>query len=172
MFDMIMGQVFGLLATIATFLSYQANTQKKVLIILNVSAALLCVSYFFLGATSGLVLNIICIIRNLALYIERGKTKATRAIGIVFALAMLGFGIPSWQAWFSLLLILALMANTVFLSLGNPQWLRMSILFTSSMVLIYNILVLSFGGMLSESIAIVSSAIGLFRYRKRGEKPL
>ena len=76
-------------------------------------------------------------------------------------------GAMSWQGPISLLIIVALAANTVFLSLGKPQVLRYSILVTSLMVLIYNIYVLSIGGILNESIAILSAFIGIIRFRKK-----
>ena len=79
---------------------------------------------------------------------------------------MVVLGIFSWQAWFSIFLIIALAANTVFLSLGNPQLLRKSILATSSLVIIYNLFVFSIGGLANEALAIISSIIGIIRFRK------
>ena len=72
----------------------------------------------------------------------------------------------NWVLWISLILIIALAANTVCLSLGDPQLLRKSILFTSSSIFIYNIFVFSIGGMANELVAIVSSVIGIIRFRK------
>ena len=75
-------------------------------------------------------------------------------------------GILSWQGIMSLLIIIALIANTFFVCLGNPQRLRYSILVTSTMVLIYNIFFFAIGGILYEGLAIISSAIGILRFRK------
>ena len=76
---------------------------------------------------------------------------------------MIGLGAISWQGVISLLVIVALALNTFFISLGNPQILRYSILFTSTLVIIYNIYMLVIGSILNEAIAIVSSAIGIIR---------
>ena len=79
MVEEIIGQALGIIATIITFISYQANTKKSVLLIL--SSAIFCttLSYFFLGATSGFALNIVCLIRNAGksplLYIECAKSE-------------------------------------------------------------------------------------------------
>ena len=70
----------------------------------------------------------------------------------------------------SLLIIVALAANTVFLSFGNPQLLRKSILATSSLVLLYNIFVFSLGGIANEALAIGSSVVGIFRFRQETRK--
>ena len=70
----------------------------------------------------------------------------------------------SWQGPISLLVIIALAINTIVMSLGKPQRLRESVLLTSSMVLVYNIFVFSLGGIVNESVAIVSSVIGIVRF--------
>lgn len=63
-------------------------------------------------------------------------------------------------------MIVALPVNTVCLSFGKPQLLRKSILFTCTLILIYNIFIRSIGGMANETLGIVSSIIGIVRFRK------
>lgn len=63
-------------------------------------------------------------------------------------------------------MIAGLVINSLCLSLQNPHLVRKSILLTSTMVLIYDILLPSVSGAVYESIAIISSVIGLVRYRK------
>ena len=107
-----------------------------------------------------------CIIRNVVFYFQKDDGKHRLLPALVLAAAMVVLGILSWQGPVSLLIIVALAANTVFLSFGNPQLLRKSILGTSSLVLTYNIFVFSLGGIANESLAILSSIVGIFRYRK------
>ncbi|MBQ3591957.1 MAG: YgjV family protein, partial [Clostridia bacterium] len=59
---------------------------------------------------------------------------------------------------------------TVFMSMRSPQLLRISILFTCSLILVYNIFVFSIGGILNESVSIVSAAIGIVRFTKNSGK--
>lgn len=75
-------------------------------------------------------------------------------------------GAFSWQGPISLFIIIALIANSFFMCLGSAQLLRYSILVTSTMVLIYNISFVVIGGIAYESLAIVSSVIGILRFRK------
>ncbi len=84
----------------------------------------------------------------------------------MLAAAIGALGALSWQGAESLLIIIALAVNTVFLSFGRPQLLRYSILFTSSAILIYNVLVFTVGGIANEAIAITSSVIGIIRFKK------
>ena len=162
----ILGQTLGIIATLITALSYQANTKKKLLFIQSVATLCTCISYLLLGATSCFALNIVCLIRNVCFYFQK-EGKAPFYISTSIFVVMMGIlGAMSWQGPISLLIIVALAANTFFLSLGKPQMLRYSILVTSLMVLIYNIYVLAIGGILNESIAILSAFIGIIRFRK------
>ena len=165
----ILGQIIGILATVITALSYQMNTKKSLLLTQSLATALTCISYLFLGASAGFALNIVCLVRNGCFYyLKEGQTPIYIST-VILAAAMVVLGAFSWQGPISLLMIIALAVNTVFLSLGKPQILRYSILLTSSMILIYNIYVFTIGGILNESIAIGSSLIGILRFRKGKE---
>ena len=163
----IIGQALGILATAITFLSYQVNTKKSLLFIQSVATLCTCLSFLFLGAQTGFALNIVCLVRNIVFYFqERTSHFYYPSVGIL-TLSMVVLGAMSWQGWISLLMIVALGINTVFISLGNPQLLRKSVLFTSTLVIIYNIFVFSIGGIANEGISILSSLIGIIRYRKQ-----
>ena len=158
------GQIIGIIATLITVCSYQVNT-KRMLLITQTSATLcICISYLFLGAAPGFYLNIVCIVRNITFYVLKNGTTANYIAAGVLTAAMGVTGVFSWQGPVSLLIIIALMINTVCLSFGKPQLLRVSVLFTCSMILIYNIFVFSIGGIMNEGLAIVSSIVGIVRY--------
>ena len=163
----LIGQIIGIIATVITAISYQTNTKKTLLFIQTLATSATCISYLFLNASSGFLLNIVCIIRNLSFYFQKEGTKGIYASTSVFMLLMAILGAFSWQGPISLLIIFALITNTFFLSLGKPQILKYSILLTSAMILIYNIYVFTIGGILNESISIISAAIGILRFRQK-----
>ena len=162
----IIGQILGVFAPILTALSYQANTKRRLLIIQSFATLCTCISFLLLGASSGFALNVVCLLRNVAFYFQNEKSKFNYVCASFFALLMIPLGILSWQGWISLLMIVALSINTVYMSFGRPQLLRKSILFTSTLVLIYSCFVFSIGSILNESLAIISSVIGIIRFRK------
>lgn len=166
----IVGQILSFIAMAITFSSYQVNTKSKLLITQTLATVFTCASYLFLNAMSGFVLNIVCIVRNIAFYFQNEKSKFNYVSACIFAVAMAFLGVLSWQGYISLLIIVALAINTIFLSLGKPQLLRKSILLTSSLILFYNIFVFSLGGILNETIAIVSSIVGIIRFHKENNK--
>ncbi len=165
--NIIIGQILGIIATVITFISYQANTKKILLILQTAATVCTCLSFLFLGAKTGFALNIVCIVRNVVFYFEERTSRLYYPSVIVLTILMAGVGALSWQGPISLLMIIALGVNTVFISFGNPQLLRKSILLTSTMVFLYNIYVFSIGGMTSEMISIVSSVIGIIRFKNK-----
>lgn len=88
-----------------------------------------------------------------------------RALGM-FAVLYVLLGALAWQGWFSLMPIISLLINTYFMSKGDPQLVRKSILVSSPIMIVYDVLVASCGGILFESVIIISSLIGVLRYRR------
>lgn len=162
----IIGQILSILSMIIMFASYQLKEQKSLLIVQSVGTTFTALSFLFLNAMSAFLLNIVCVIRNVIFYFQNGESKRSRTVAVILAVIMSGMGALSWQGYHSFLIIVALALNTIFLSYDNPQFLRKTIPFTSSLVLTHNIIVLSIGGICSEFFAILSSIIGLIRYRK------
>ena len=74
-------------------------------------------------------------------------------------------GALSWQGPLSLLIIGALVINTIFLSFDNVQTLRWSLILTCIMTLIYNVAYQSSGGVANEILAMSSAIVGLIRFR-------
>ncbi|MBQ3532662.1 MAG: YgjV family protein [Oscillospiraceae bacterium] len=161
----LLGQVLGILATVITVISYQMNTKRSLLLVQTTATACTCLAYLFLDAASGFALNIVCIMRNVVFYCQKER-KPVNIPAVLLALAMVGVGFLSWQGPVSLLIIAALAANTLFMSVGDPQLLRKSVLVTSTMILLYNILVFSLGGIANEGLSVISSAVGIVRFRR------
>ena len=168
MVNIIIGQALGIIATALTFISYQTNKKKILLIIQTLATLCTCISFLFLGATTGFALNIVCIIRNIAFFFQDSKSKFNLISACVLAAVMGGLGFLSWEGPISLLVIIALAANTIFMSFGDAQILRKSVIGTSSMILIYNFCIPNptIGGIINESVAIVASIIGIVTFIK------
>ena len=162
----IIGQSLGILATALTVLSYQANEKGRLLLVQSAATLATCLGYLFLGAYAGFALNIVCLVRNACFYFLKRESRVYRVAAVLLAVAMVLVGMLSWQGPISLLIIVALAINTIFMAFGSPQTLRYSVCLTSSMILLYNIFVFTVGGILNEALAIVSSVVGIIRYRK------
>ena len=162
----LIGHSLGFISVALFFYSYQRTQKRKIMIIQTVATALSCVQYLLIGAFSGFALNVVCIIRNFIIFRKDLKIFSYGFWPYALAALMGVMGAVSWQGPMSLLIIVALVANTLFLYFPNVQNLRKSIVITSTMVLIYNAYFSVWGGVFNEMIAISSVIIGIYRYRK------
>ena len=77
---------------------------------------------------------------------------------------MIVVGIFTYQNWISLLMIAAVALNTVSFSFTEPKLVRTTILISSPLLLVYNILTGSIGGVINELFTEISSVVGIIRY--------
>lgn len=166
----ILGQILGIVAIILGFLTYQMRTRERLVFVQIATTLCFCVHYFLIGAYSGMALNAVAMIRNIVYYFTGKNGAVSRVWAVTFAVCMGAMGVLSWQAWYSVFVVIGLIINSYCMSFSNPQNIRKSILVTSPLVLIYNIIVHSFGGAVYESVAIISSFIGVLRH-KNNKKP-
>ena len=77
---------------------------------------------------------------------------------------MIVVGIFTYQNWISLLMMAAVALNTVSFSFTKPKLVRTTILISSPLLLVYNILTGSIGGVINELFTEISSVVGIIRY--------
>ena len=161
----IIGQIFGIIAVILGFVMYQIKDAKRLLMVKIFICIVFCIHYFFLKATSGMILNAVGAVRSITYYNRDRVGKYEKYLPVVFAIIMGIMGIYFWEAWYSVFVVVGLVINSVALSFKNPQNLRKSILISSPLVIIYNAFIMSIGGIIFESVSVISSVIGLIRYK-------
>ena len=162
----IIGQALGIVAIGLGFLTYQMKTREKLVFTQVMVACCFCLHYLMIGAVSGLALNIISVIRNSTYYFLGKKGPVDKKWAILFSVVTGIMGILSWQAWYSIFAVLGMVIHSYCISFSKPEYIRRSILVTSPLVLLYDVFVLSIGGMVYESVAIISSIIGELRNKK------
>lgn len=168
----IIGQIISVVAVIITFVTYLMKSSTQIFVTNAIATAVSCVAYAMLGGTTALGLNILCVVRNVCyLYKDRNKYTA-RVLPVVLALIMAVMSAFLWEGYHSLFFVVGITLNTLAMGYFNPQNLRKSILLTSSLILIYNLLmpIPSIGGSINELVAIFSSVIGLICHRTK-KKP-
>ncbi|MBQ4086736.1 MAG: YgjV family protein [Clostridia bacterium] len=164
----ILGNALGVVAMVFGFCSFQAKTNKRLMVFQSLVCLFMGIHYVLLGSPSGCAMNMVGFVRNVVYYFsEDVKWLKNRAIPFVFTAVLGVMGYVFRESPYAFLMIAGLVINSLCLSLQNPHLVRKSILLTSTMVLIYDILLPSVSGAVYESIAIISSVIGLVRYRKK-----
>lgn len=163
---MLIGQILGVVAVILGFITYQMRGPKALLIVNMITCGVFCAHYLLIGAISGFVLNAVGMVRNIVYTNRDKKIFAHPAWPFIFAGIMLIAGIVTWQDWRTILMICALVLNSLALSLKNAQHIRYSLLITCPLVMVYDVLLHSYGGIVYEGMSIVSAIVGILRFRK------
>ena len=160
----IIGQILGIVAIAMGFISYQTRTQKGLLLMQFATCAVFCLHYLMIGAFTATAMNSIGVVRNAVYYFREKKGSTNKLLPIIFAVIMAIVGIITWEAWYSVFVFAGLIINTLCLAFRDPQNVRRSILVSSPLVIAYDVFVLSIGGVVYESVVIVSSIIGIVRH--------
>lgn len=167
------GQGFGIIAVIIGLITYQLKSQRQILIALIFTTIVFSLHYGFLGEWTGMGMNMVGMVRTVAYYFRNQKGSRDQVVPVVFTALMAVAGILTWTAWYSVFVFLGLVINGYCTSFYDSQKVRMSILVTSPLVIVYDAFVQSWGGLAYETMAIISAIIGLtaaYRLKKKGEK--
>lgn len=160
------GQGFGILAIVLGFVSYQVRTQRQILFMQSMVAVVFSVHYFLIGAYSGMAMNGINIIRNIAYDYRTRKGIGSKLIPIGFVVLQAIACACTWESWYSVFVLLGICINSYCMSFSDPQKVRKSILVTSPLVLAYDAFAQSVGGLIYETVAFLSAFIGILRNRE------
>ena len=165
----IIGQILGFVAIGLGVLSYQMRTQRKLLLLQWINSMVFTLHYLLIGAISGMALNMVSVTRNGVFFFRNVKGGKGQVIPLIFTGITAVVGIITWEAWYSIFMFSGMVIHAFCMALSSAQTVRKSILLTSPLVIIYDIFAGSIGGIVYETIAIVSAVIGILRYRKKKE---
>ena len=166
----IIGQVLGIIAMAFSILTFQFKDYKKLMLMQIATATFFCAHYFLIGGINGAISNVVAIIRNFLFILLVGKNNTKIATACIFAVIMVGINVAFWEGVGTILICLAMVANTASLSFRNTQRVRVVIMMACPLMLSYNIINFSIGGIINEVLVFVSSIVGFVRHRvKKGE---
>ena len=171
---MITAQVIGLAAMIATVLSLQCRSNQNFYRCQTAGGILFMLNFLLLGAWSGALMNVYSILRPELLRREKianSKWILPVLLGMLltFCIILLVFSSEKW--YLILAVFIAQAGGTCAMATQNGKLIRFGQLFVvSPLWMIYNLLlpIPSMGGIICETINIISTLVALFRYRKIG----
>lgn len=163
----LLAQGVGFVATAFMFISFQQRTTKGIILFQIISTSLFALHFFLLGAYSGCVANVLGVVRNL-IFVHRGKPWADKRFWLYgFCAAFVVSGILTWQNLSSILPIIGMILGTVALYSTVPFRTRCISLGCSASWLTYNVISRSVPGALTETLAICSIIIAMFKYDRK-----
>lgn len=193
MFFDIFIQCLGFIAIAMNLISVQFNTHFKIMLFKSLGSFLFCVQYLLLGAYTGMVMDLVGVIRNFVFAHNVKKGKSNKWWIVFFSVITVAAGITTialtWGAtlntlsrfttnptgltvlavFISILSVLAKLISTIGYGFKSPHAIRMINLPTFCMWIIYNTIVFSLAGILSDAMSIGSIIIAEIRFRKKPE---
>ena len=163
----IAGQLVGLVAVALGFISFQMKNAKELLLFQLFTGVAFCVHYFLIGAVSAVVLNFLSVLEAVYYYFRRKNGYSGVVMPLLFILSIVISTILTWEGARSMFIMVGLVVSSFSFAFFDAPKIRLSNFIKAPLCLIYNIIVLSGGGIIYESATIISSAIGVIRDIRR-----
>ena len=158
-------QIIGFIAMAFFIISYQIRSNRALFLCQLLGCCLFCLQFCIMGAYTGALGLLVNIARNVLLlkandwpWVRRGTTL----LGII--LLLLVMTVYTWAGWISLLPFISVAVTCVGYWTDNAQKIRLSQLIGSPCTLLYDLMIGSWGGVLSETITLLSIIISIFRF--------
>ena len=170
-------QLVGFVGLLLNVISYQANTNKRIVTIQIFGCLVWCVHFLLLGqfsagAYTGAALNAVGLLRNIVFAMRPKKWAAHPAWLYIFCFSYILCGIFTWSGPVSLLPMAAMQFGTVSLYVMSPKLTRRLGTACSSGWLAFNVLTRSVPGVVCETITLISIAIAMVKFdRKARQSP-
>jgi len=186
-FDILV-QAIGFIAIAVNLIAVQFNKYSTIILFKTIGSLLFVLQYIFLGAWTGMVMDIIGCIRNIIFSSNVKNNRSNKIAVIVFSLLTAILGILTivltWDVgeikWtenirlattlmiiISILSIIAKLLSTVAYSIKSPHTIRMLNIPSCSCWLVYNLVVFSIAGFVNEVMTMCSIVIAELRFRKK-----
>lgn len=158
-------QIIGFVGVAFFILSYQIKSNRALFLCQLIGCLIFCVQFFLMGAYTGALSLIVNIIRNLLLLkvSDWPWVKSRVTLGAILLL-LVAVTVYTWDGWISLLPFIMVAVTSIGYWTNNAQKIRLSQFIGSPCVLVYDILVHSWGGVLNETITLISIIVSVVRF--------
>lgn len=167
----IIAQIFGIIGLIIIVFSFQAKTNRNFFLMQGIGSFMFFINFIMIGAYAGALFNLTNLVRGLLFSKEDKKPSKLIITVLLYTLCMVFSLFFIWGDWFgvfiSLLPYIALVIMSVLMWLGNATHIKIFQFFIMSPSwIVHNIFNFSLGGIICESLNMVSVVVAFARYRK------
>lgn len=158
-------QLIGFIGVAFFIISYQIKSNRSLFICQLTGCLIFCCQFIIIGAYTGAMSLIVNIIRNLLLLKANDwKWAKSKAALSAIILLLLAITVYTWAGWISLLPFASVAVTSIGYWTNNAQKIRLSQLFGSPCTLVYDAVVGSWGGVLNETLVLISIAVSILRF--------
>ena len=167
--NFIIAQVLGFFALICSVVSYQQKKKRGLLLFLFFTGLFYAISYLFLNEIPPIFMNILCMTRAFVYGNDDKKWASNKRLWVsVFCLGTVGIGLYIFfgtnYRLYDFLPIISIFVANFSLSFKKTRHLRIAILLSDPLWLIYDLEVKQYFGVVNEAFIILSLLISLVRF--------
>lgn len=168
----IIAQIIGFIALGLLVILFQKDNRSIMLRLMLVAAALFSVHFLLLGAFTGAAMNGLNVLRSYV-FERRNNKKWAKAWWwpFVFVAAVIVLGLVTWGGYRSIFVIIAVSTQTAAFWMNNTRKIRLISLISPPCWFVYNIIVGSVPGMLTEVMILGSLLVGIYRFDISSKTP-
>lgn len=173
------GQIVGIVAIVGNLFIYISNKRERILVLRFVTDILWGINYFCTGSLTGVIINVINVVRESIFYCRGKKKWADHNVWlpVFIILAMISPTVDWINAghflWAPLLPAVGCACTVVGLFNKKTSVTKIMALFAGSLWLVYSILLFNPTAIIANAVVIVSAIIGLVNeHRQAGRQGL
>lgn len=164
----IIAQLVGVVAMLLCIGSFQCKNGKSLLLMQLIGNGIYIIHFLMLGAISGCLSVLVVVLGNGVLCMRHKAWARWRGWKWLVCASLVLACVLTWESPVSLLPCAGSMVLMLTNWSYNVKAMRIGkIVFVGPAWIVYNLLVHSYSGLLSESFGVVSSLIALYRYGKQ-----
>ena len=164
MIQLICGNIVALIASILMLISGIVKDRKKIIYIQSLQIIAFAISDLILGGYTGTIINLISLIRNYLCY-KDNLTNAKKTIliffSIVFTLLFNNLG------FLGLLPLISSVVYTCFMDVKNTVKLKLLIIFTMILWLIYDTIIHSYISAIFDFFTIIANVVTIYQLARK-----
>ena len=163
----LLANILGVAGVIIGILLYQQKSRKSLLTYKLTLDLIWFVHYILIGAYSGAAVAAIAACREIV-FVKRAPKKTSAMIWLpIFISAAVITTVITWNNAFSLFTMLASCIAVISFFIGNPKLSRILAFPVCGCMLTYDVACRSVAGVVNESVAILSSLVGIIRLDRK-----
>lgn len=158
-------QGIGFIGVVLFVVSYQIKSNRALFLCQLLGCIVFSTQFFIMGAYTGALSLMVNIIRNVLLLLSKNRTWARSKLALCAILLLLTVvTVYTWAGRTSLLPSFSVAVTTLGYWTQNAQKIRLSQLIGSPCALAYDVVIRSWGGVMNESIVLLSILVSILRF--------
>jgi len=163
-------QLFGFVPSFLTLISMHFNDRRKVLALHCINALLFIIYYSMIGASTGVVINVVGLVRAIVCSFNDRKWASHKAWFVLFLVCFAVSPLLGWDGLHTLLMVAAMILTTFGLWTRDLRRTRLLMFCAGPLILLYDVFAGAWSPAIVDVVISISFALALWRFDIRPKR--